>query len=43
MKTIRQFLALPFVLLALVGVIVGLIGTAVMTAFGGVADWVGGE
>ncbi len=43
MKTERQSLAFPFVLLAIVGVAICLTGVLVMTVFGAIADFVEGE
>ena len=42
MKAIRQFVAFPFVLCALVGVSICLGGISIMVLFGAIADWVEG-
>jgi len=43
MKAIRQFVAFPFVLCALVGVSICLSGISIMVLFGAIADWVEGK
>ncbi len=43
MKAMRQFVAFPFVLGALVGVSICLGGISIMVLFGAIADWVEGK
>jgi len=43
MKAIRQFVAFPAVLCALVGVSICLSGISIMVLFGAIADWVEGK
>jgi len=42
MKAMRQFVAFPAVLCALVGVSICLGGISIMVLFGAIADWVEG-